>query len=156
MPIVIVVGVRKLNRWCREHKNAVFFERIRDVAKRVSALLRLYVLKYFDECDGIELVRKRLLKLVHRRGVYWRADQKPDRRQHGRQGRLAGQRVRERLRRSIKYEEVYLRAYQGVSDARASIGRYLDFYNGRRPHSSLDGITPDHTYFTPLPFRLAA
>ena len=43
----------------------------------------------------------------------------------------------ERLWRSVKYEEVYLRAYEGVSDARASIGRYLDFYNGRRPHSSL-------------------
>jgi putative transposase len=38
----------------------------------------------------------------------------------------------ERLWRSVKYEEVYLRAYEGVSDARASIGRYLDFYNGRR------------------------
>ena len=62
----------------------------------------------------------------------------------------------ERLWRSIKYEEVYLRAYEGVSDARASIGRYLDFYNGRSPHSGLDGITPDHTYFTPLPLRLAA
>ena len=62
----------------------------------------------------------------------------------------------ERLWRSVKYEEVYLRAYEGVSDARASIGRYLDFYNGRRPHSSLDGITPDHAYFTPLPIRLAA
>ena len=45
----------------------------------------------------------------------------------------------ERLWRSVKYEEVYLRAYEGVSDARASIGRYLDFYNGRRPHSGLDG-----------------
>jgi putative transposase len=62
----------------------------------------------------------------------------------------------ERLWRSVKYEEVYLRAYEGVSDARASIGRYLDFYNGRRPHSSLDGITPDHAYSTPLPLRLAA
>ena len=62
----------------------------------------------------------------------------------------------ERLWRSVKYEEVYLRAYEGVSDARASIGRYLDFYNGRRPHSSLDGITPDHAYFAPLPLRLAA
>ena len=62
----------------------------------------------------------------------------------------------ERLWRSVKYEEVYLRAYEGVSDARASIGRYLDFYNGRRPHSGLDGITPDHAYFTPLPLRLAA
>jgi len=62
----------------------------------------------------------------------------------------------ERLWRSVKYEEVYLRAYDSVSEARASIGRYLDFYNQRRPHSSLDGTTPDHAYFNPLPLRLAA
>ena len=62
----------------------------------------------------------------------------------------------ERLWRSVKYEEVYLRAYDSVSEARASIGRYLDFYNGRRPHSSLDGSTPDQAYFTKLPIRLAA
>ncbi len=62
----------------------------------------------------------------------------------------------ERLWRSIKYEEVYLRAYDNVSEARASIGRYLNFYNGRRPHSSLDGSTPDQAYFNPLPIRLAA
>jgi putative transposase len=62
----------------------------------------------------------------------------------------------ERLWRSVKYEEVYLRAYDGVSEARSSIGRYLDFYNRRRPHSSLDGATPDQAYFTPLPLRLAA
>ena len=48
----------------------------------------------------------------------------------------------ERLWRSVKYEEVYLRAYDSVSEARTSIGRYLDFYNGRRPHSSLDGTHP--------------
>ena len=62
----------------------------------------------------------------------------------------------ERLWRSVKYEEVYLRAYDSVSEARASIGRYLEFYNQRRPHSSLDGATPDQAYFTPLPLRLAA
>ena len=56
----------------------------------------------------------------------------------------------ERLWRSIKYEEVYLRAYETVSEARASIGRYLDFYNGRRPHSSLDRNTPDAAYFNAL------
>src|ERR1700674_4867512 len=60
----------------------------------------------------------------------------------------------ERLWRSVKYEEVYLRAYDTASEARASIGRYLDFYNRRRPHSSLDGTTPDHAYFTPLPLRM--
>ena len=62
----------------------------------------------------------------------------------------------ERLWRSVKYEEVYLRAYESVSEARASIGRYLNFYNGRRPHSSLDGTTPDQAYFNPLQIRMAA
>jgi putative transposase len=52
----------------------------------------------------------------------------------------------ERIWRSVKYEEVYLRAYDTVSEARASIGRYLDFYNAKRPHSSLDRQTPDHAY----------
>jgi len=62
----------------------------------------------------------------------------------------------ERLWRSVKYEEVYLRAYDTVGEARTSIGRYLDFYNRRRPHSSLDGRTPDRAYFEPLPIRMAA
>ncbi len=62
----------------------------------------------------------------------------------------------ERLWRSVKYEEVYLRAYQSVGEARNSIGRYLDFYNGRRPHQSLDEATPDQAYFNQPPFRLAA
>lgn len=62
----------------------------------------------------------------------------------------------ERLWRSIKYEEVYLRAYASVSEARAGIGRYIGFYNGRRPHSSLDCRTPDQAYFNPLLPDLAA
>ena len=53
----------------------------------------------------------------------------------------------ERLWRTVKYEEVYLRAYDSVSQARASISRYLAFYNGGRPHSSLDQRTPDEAYF---------
>ena len=60
----------------------------------------------------------------------------------------------ERLWRTVKYEEVYLRAYAGVAQARASIGRYLSFYNGKRPHSSLGGKTPDQAYInlaTPIP-----
>ena len=48
----------------------------------------------------------------------------------------------ERLWRSVKYEEVYLRAYGSVGEARASISRYLEFYNRKRPHSSLDARTP--------------
>jgi len=63
----------------------------------------------------------------------------------------------ERLWRTIKYEEVYLRAYASVSEARASIGRYLGFYNSRRPHSSLGGQTPDQAYLnTLMPIPAAA
>jgi putative transposase len=66
--------------------------------------------------------------------------------------------VVERLWRTIKYEEVYLRAYASVPEARASIGRYIDgFYNARRPHSSLDRQTPDEAYFNALqPIPVAA
>jgi putative transposase len=62
----------------------------------------------------------------------------------------------ERLWRSVKYEEVYLRAYDSVGEARASIGRYLDFYNRKRPHSSLDARTPERAYFDLLPQAAAA
>lgn len=64
--------------------------------------------------------------------------------------------VVERLWRSVKYEEVYLRAYVAVSEARISIGRYLNFYNARRPHSSLGARTPDQAYFDNLPMAMAA
>jgi putative transposase len=53
----------------------------------------------------------------------------------------------ERLWRSVKYEEVYLRAYDSVAQARASLGRYLNWYNRHRPHSSLGARTPDEAYF---------
>jgi putative transposase len=62
----------------------------------------------------------------------------------------------ERLWRSVKHEEVYLRAYTSVAEARASLGRYLDFYNALRPHSSLDAQTPDHAYFNHQPLPAAA
>ena len=58
----------------------------------------------------------------------------------------------ERLWRTIKYEEFYLRAYASISEARASLGRYIDgFYNTRRPHSSLDRQTPEEAYFNARP-----
>ena len=62
----------------------------------------------------------------------------------------------ERLWRSVKYEEVYLHAYDSVGQARASLGRYLDFYNCKRPHSSLAARTPDRAYFNPLLLPVAA
>ena len=62
----------------------------------------------------------------------------------------------ERLWRSVKYEEVYLRAYDSVAEARGSIGGYLAFYNRKRPHSSLSGQTPDQAYFGGLALAEAA
>jgi putative transposase len=63
----------------------------------------------------------------------------------------------ERLWRTVKYEEVYIRAYDTVADARASIGRYLAFYNAGRPHSPHGGRTPDQVWFAHLPpVRVAA
>ncbi|RXV64500.1 IS3 family transposase [Burkholderia stabilis] len=57
----------------------------------------------------------------------------------------------ERVWRSIKYEEVYLKAYESVSHARRSIGEYIELYNRKRPHSSLADRTPDEAYFATLP-----
>ena len=57
----------------------------------------------------------------------------------------------ERVWRSIKYEEVYLHAYESMSAAREGIGRYINFYNSRRPHSSHQARTPDVVYFASLP-----
>jgi len=62
----------------------------------------------------------------------------------------------ERAWKSIKYEEVYLHAYETVHEARTLIGRYLEFYNSVRPHSSLGAFTPDQVYFNRLPDTLAA
>ena len=62
----------------------------------------------------------------------------------------------ERLWRSVKYEEVYLHAYDTVSDSRTGLNRYFDLYNRRRPHSSLGRRTPDEVYLSQLHLTQAA
>jgi putative transposase len=62
----------------------------------------------------------------------------------------------ERLWRSVKYERVYLKAYDSVSAARADIADYMGWYNAVRVHSSLDEVTPDEHYFAKLPALVEA
>ena len=62
----------------------------------------------------------------------------------------------ERFWRTIKYDEIYLHAYESVSEARSGIAKFIRFYNEVRPHSSLQAKTPDQVYFNRLPEQLAA
>jgi len=62
----------------------------------------------------------------------------------------------ERLWRSLKYEDVYLRAYETVRDAQQGLARYLHFYNQLRPHRALDGRTPDRVYWENRPAQPSA
>ena len=62
----------------------------------------------------------------------------------------------ERLWKSVKYEHVYLHAYESVTEARQQLASYFTFYNSRRPHSSLGGVTPDTAYFGKLETKIAA
>lgn len=63
----------------------------------------------------------------------------------------------ERLWKRVKYEQVYLKAYDSVAAAREQIGRYFAFYNARRPHRAHEGQTPDAIYFGTLtPMQAAA
>jgi putative transposase len=71
-------------------------------------------------------------------------------------GRWADNVFVERLWRSLKYEHVYLHAYESVAEARAKIGRYFGFFNSQRPHSSLEAQTPDQVYFHRPPEAMAA
>ena len=62
----------------------------------------------------------------------------------------------ERLWKTLKYEEVYLKAYDSVTDAKTHLTTYIRFYNERRPHRALDGKTPDATYFAALASAIRA
>ena len=56
----------------------------------------------------------------------------------------------ERLRKSVKYEEIYLKAYESIAEAKTQLGAYLRFYNEGRPHQAHNGHTPDQAYFGAL------
>jgi len=97
--------------------------------------------------QGSQFTSSDFVECVHRHGIALSMDGK---------GSWKDNVFIERFWRTLKYEEVYLRAYESVSAARESISRYLTFYNGRRPHSANDDLTPDGAYFGALPINQAA
>jgi putative transposase len=101
----------------------------------------------FNTDQGSQFTSQEFVGLIHGHGIQVSMDGK---------GRWVDNVFVERLWKSVKYEEVYLHAYDSVSQARQGLQSYFKFYNERRPHSSLDGKTPDSVYFNLLPILKAA
>jgi putative transposase len=106
-----------------------------------EALARHGTPEIFNTDQGSQFTSMEFIKVLTGRGIKISMDGK---------GAWRDNVFVERLWRTIKYEEVYLRACSNVPEARVSLGRYIGFYNTRRPHSSLDGKTPDQAYFNLL------
>jgi putative transposase len=114
----------------------------------VEEALRRYGLpEIFNTDQGSQFTSAEFVALIQGHGIRLSMDGK---------GRWVDNVFVERLWKSVKYEEVYLHAYDSVSEARQGLQRYFKFYNQRRPHSSLDGQTPDAVYFNSLPINRAA
>jgi len=112
-----------------------------------DALGRYPTPQIFNTDQGSQFTSSDFVDLLRTHGIQQSMDGK---------GRWVDNVFVERLWRSVKYEEVYLHAYDTVTQARQGLERYFRFYNERRPHSSLDGKTPDQVYFDSLSPPLAA
>jgi len=87
----------------------------------------------FNTDQGVQFTCEAFIATLEGRGIRISMDGK---------GRCLDNIFCERLWRSLKYEEIYLRAYETTAEARAGIGQWFKFYNGERPHQSLDYLTP--------------
>lgn len=101
----------------------------------------------FNTDQGSQFTSTDFVDLIQGQGIQLSMDGK---------GRWVDNVFVERLWKSVKYEHVYLHAYDSVSQARQGLESYFKFYNERRPHSSLDGKTPDGMYFNSMPLQEAA
>lgn len=112
-----------------------------------EALKRYGIPEIFNTDQGCQFTSSDFVDLLRTHGIQQSMDGK---------GRWVDNVFVERLWKSVKYEEVYLHAYDSVTQARQGLERYFRFYNQCRPHSSLDGKTPDQVYFDSLSPQLAA
>jgi len=112
-----------------------------------EAMQRYGIPEIFNTDQGSQFTSKEFVGLIQGQGIQLSMDGK---------GRWVDNVFVERLWKSVKYEEVYLHAYDSVSQAQQGLQRYFKFYNERRPHSSLDGQTPDSVYLNSRPIQQAA
>ena len=112
-----------------------------------EALLRFGTPEIFNTDQGSQFTSEAFTGVLKDHGIAISMDGK---------GRWVDNVVVERLWRSVKYEDVYLRAYETPSELRAGLARYFEFYNTRRRHSALDRRTPDAVYFEQADRNLAA
>jgi putative transposase len=112
-----------------------------------ESLQRYGTPEIFNTDQGSQFTSSDFVALLRHHGIQQSMDGK---------GRWVDNVFVERLWKSVKYEEVYLHAYDSVAQAKQGLERYFRFYNQRRPHSSLDGQTPDQVYFNLLSFQPAA
>ncbi len=129
------------------HRVAITLEAIHAVEALEEAFARYGLPDIVNTDQGSQFTAATFTAAVRERGVRLSMDGK---------GAWRDNVFVERVWRSIKYEEVYLRAYKSVSDARRSIGDYIELYNRKRPHSSLADQTPDEAYFATLPAMKSA
>jgi putative transposase len=117
------------------------------IAALDEALAKYGAPEIFNTDQGSQFTGERWIERLTDHGIRISMDGK---------GRWRDNVLVERLWRSVKYEEVYLHAYESPKQARDGLMRYFAFYNSRRPHRSLDGATPDSVYFDSLPLATAA
>jgi putative transposase len=112
-----------------------------------EALTRFGCPEIFNTDQGSQFTAEAFTDVLKARGIAISMDGK---------GRWVDNVFVERLWRSVKYEEVYLHAYESPRDVNAALTRYFAFYNARRPHQALDQRTPDAVYFAGSALKQAA
>ena len=112
-----------------------------------KALRRYDAPEIFNTDQGSQCTAEEFTTPLEARGVRVSMDGK---------GRWVDKVFVERLWRSVKYEDIYLHAYETASEVNAALERYFRFYNARRPHQSLEYRTPDEAYFRTDEMKKAA
>lgn len=107
-----------------------------------EAIARYGVPEIFNTDQGSQFTSEEFTGLLSAHGISISMDGK---------GRWRDNVFVERLWKSVKYEEVYLKAYGSIAQARTELGWYFEFYNQRRRHQGLDSKTPDEVYMATLP-----